>query len=161
MTRSTDVVELLRSQPEGLLVVMRQLAAERDGWVNLQAVVDEDETPDAPPARAGLFAFASGRGPTVPVSSWVPGETTRRGQDPDSVGIQHGSGPKALRRLLQAGVVPPEGSSMLSDHPRRGLVLRLPPATDPATVLAFVFAASDVLAAFALPETWVGIIHRR
>ena len=161
MTRSVDAVEFLRSDPTELLAVMSGLADARDGWVNVQAVVDEDEMPDAAPTRAGLFSLVSGRGPSVPVSSWVPGELTRRGQDPDSLGIQHGAGPKALRRLVQAGVVPPEGSRLLSDHPRRGLVLALAPSTDPTTVLTFALAASDVLTAFPLPETWVGIVHHR
>ncbi|HEY6532764.1 MAG TPA: hypothetical protein VIY72_10685, partial [Acidimicrobiales bacterium] len=119
MARSAEVVEFLRHQPDELLTVMQGLAEHRDGWVNLQAVVDEAETPDAPPARAGLFAMVSGRGPAIPVASWVPGERNRRGQESDSVGIQHGAGPKARFRLREAGVTAPEGSTVLSDHPRR------------------------------------------
>jgi hypothetical protein len=161
VTRSTQIVEFLRGEPAQLLGVMHGLADARDGWVNLQAVVDEDETPDAQPARAGVFALVSGRGPTVPVSSWVPGQHTRRGQEPDSVGIQHGAGPKAARRLVEAGVTPPEGSTLLGDHPRRGLVVELPPGTAPETVLDFVLAASDVLTPFRLPDTWVAIVHHR
>jgi hypothetical protein len=161
VARSTEVVELYRSQPQQLLDVMRGLAEARDGWVNLQAVVDEDETPDAPPARAGLFALVSGRGPSVPVSSWVPGQPTRRGQGPDSLGIQHGAGPKARFRLRDAGVFAPDGATILSDHPKRGLVLSLPAGTSVESVLDLVFAASDVLTPFVLPDTWVGIVHRR
>ena len=161
MARSTEVVELYRSQPDELLGVMHGLAEARDGWVNLQAVIDEDETPDAPPTRAGLFALVSGRGPSVPVSSWVPGEVSRKGQQPDSLGIQHGAGPKARFRLRDAGVFAPDGATILSDHPKRGLVLSLPAGTAPEAVLEFLFAASDVLTPLPLPDTWVGIVHRR
>ena len=50
---------------------------------------------------------------------------------------------------------------MLSDHPRRGLVLSLPNGTLPPIVLAWLFAASDVLAPDPLPDTWVAIVHHR
>ena len=50
---------------------------------------------------------------------------------------------------------------MLSDHPKRGLVLSLPDGTTPTVVLAWLFAACDVLAPDPLPDTWVAIVHRR
>ena len=50
---------------------------------------------------------------------------------------------------------------MLSDHPRRGLVLSLPNGTDPEAVLTWLFDASRVLATDPLPDTWVAIVHRR
>ena len=161
MSRRTEVVHFFRSDPTELLGVLRALARARDGWVNLQAVEDDEGSPDASPARAGLFAFAMARGPRVPISTWVPGEISPKRTEPDSLGIQHGAGPKALRRLLAAGVTPPEGATLLSDHPRRGLVLGLPSGTDPAELLAWLFAASDVLATDPLPDTWVAIVHHR
>jgi hypothetical protein len=161
VARRTDVVDFYRSDPTPLLSVLDELAEARDGWVNLQAVEDEEEAPDAQPARAGIFSLAGGRGPRVPVGTWVPAERGGRRPDPDSIGIQHAAGPKALRQLLAAGVSPPEGAKLLSDHPKRGLVLALADATPPATVLAWLFAACDVLAPDPLPDTWVAIVHRR
>ena len=160
MSRLTDVVHFYRSAPTELLGVLEELGRARDGWVNIQAVEAEEDAPDASPARAGFFAFVSARGPRIPVGTWVPGSEGKR-DEPDSVGIQHAAGPKAFRRLLEAGVKPPEGASMLSDHPRRGLVLTLPHGTPPSVVLDWLFAASAELAADPLPDTWVAIVHRR
>lgn len=162
MAHSTELVRFRRSAPDQLVGILRSLAADRDGWVNIQAVVDEDdEEPDARPARAGVFGLLSGRGPDVPVSTWVPGAATARGPGPDSLGIQHAAGPKALLRLLEAGVQPPEGFRRTADHPRRGLVLEGPAGTDPEVLLQFLLAASDVLATGPLPDTWAASVHRR
>jgi hypothetical protein len=161
VSRRTDIVHFFRSDPAELLGVLNDLGRDRDGWVNIQAVEAEEEAPDAPPARAGMFNFLTARGPRVPVGTWVPGAVGAKRAERDSIGIQHPAGPKANRQLLAAGVNPPEGATLLSDHPRRGLVLSLPNGTDPAVVLAWLFAASAVLAPDPLPETWVAIIHRR
>jgi hypothetical protein len=156
-----ELVHVRRSAPQELLAVMADLAARRDGWINLQADVGDDEGPEPAPARAGAFALFPARGPDVPVCTWVPGPDGRRGPEPDSVGIQHGSGPRALRRLADAGSAPPAGWRMRADHPKRGLVLELPSGTDPATVLTWIFAASDVLAGAELPDQWLAAVHRR
>ena len=162
MSRRTDVVHFFRSDPAELLGVLRELGRDRDGWVNIQAVEpEEDDMPDAPPARAGVFNFLTARGPRIPVGTWVPGEVTSRRTERDSVGIQHPGGPKARFTLRDAGVVPPGGATVLSDHPRRGLVLSLPNGTDPEAVLTWLFEASRVLATEPLPDTWVAIVHRR
>ena len=162
MSRRTDVVHFFRSDPAELLATLEDLGRDRDGWVNLQAVEDdEEEAPDAPPARAGVFNFLTARGPRIPVSTWVPAAVGAKRSEPDSVGIQHGAGPRAFRQLLAAGVTPPEGATMLSDHPRRGLVLALPDGAGPAEILSWLFAASDVLASDPLPDTWVAIVHHR
>jgi hypothetical protein len=161
VSRRTDVVEFFRSDPAQLLTVLDELAVARDGWVNIQAVEDDEEAPDAQPARAGVFSLVGGRGTRVPIGTWVPGERGGRRNDPDSLGIQHAAGPRALRQLSAAGVPPPEGASMLSDHPKRGLVLALADGTPPSVVLAWLFAACDVLTPDPLPDTWVAIVHRR
>lgn len=161
MARRTDVVQFFRSDPTELLGVLDQLDRERDGWVNIQAVEDDEESPDAQPARAGLFSVVGGRGPRIPIGTWVPAERGGRHRDPDSVGLQHHGGPKARFQLVDAGVVPPEGATVLSDHPKRGLVLSLPDGTAPADVLAWLFAASDVLSPGPLPDTWVALVHHR
>lgn len=164
MARSTEVVEFFRSAPDGLVGVLADLAAGHDGWVNIQAVVNpeqEDGGPEARRGRAGLFSLVSGRGPNVPVCTWVPGAPTRHGHEPDSLGIQHGAGPHATEQLVEGGVTFPDGWRRLSDHPKRGLVFELPAGSDPAAVLQWLFAASDVLAPAPLPDLWVAAIHRR
>lgn len=193
---------------------MRELAEQRDGWVNVQAHVPDDESGAAPgtdpwgegpvasgaptgapapgsadhggstpgqvndsaaaaaaddvgglpgtaPVNAGLFGWLSGRGPAVPVATWVPGSVTRRGTEPDSIGIQHGAGPRAFARLAEAGVAVPAGWRRLGDHPRRGLVVELPDGTDPQVALDWCLAACAVLSPAPLPDEWVAVVHRR
>jgi len=43
VSRHTDVVEFFRSDPAELVGVLDGLARTRDGWVNLQAVEDEED----------------------------------------------------------------------------------------------------------------------
>lgn len=161
MSRSVDVVHFRPTDPDELVEVMEALADARDGWVNLQAIVGEDDEADAPPARAGVFGWLSARGPEVPVASWVPGSTTRRGHEPDSLGIQHAAGPRAAVTLADAGLPVPSGWRRVGDHPKRGLVLELPDGVSPRTVLSWALPAMGVLAGRALPDTWVAVVHRR
>jgi hypothetical protein len=164
VSRSTEVVHFRRSDPRQLLEVLDGLAAARDGWVNVQAVLDDDETaaPDAAPGQAGVFGWLSSRGPAVPVATWVPGTTKRNGgHEPDSLGIQHGAGPRAAVTLADAGLPVPSTWRRVGDHPKRGLVMELPDGVDPKTVLEWAFPAMNVLASTPLPDTWVAIVHRR
>ena len=164
MARSRELVRFRPDQADDLLAVLRDLAAHRDGWVNVQADVEDDEEeggPDSRPGRAGVFALFSGRGPSVPIGTWVPGARTAKGDEPDSLGLQHSAGPRAFPRLRDAGVEPPPGFRLAGDHPKRGLVLEGPPGTDPATLLAWLVSASAVLADRPLPDAWVAIAHRR
>ena len=162
MSRPPEVVRFERTDPAALLATMQDLARDRNGWVNLQAVGKEiDDVPDAPPGRAGMFAWLSPRRTVIPVSTWVPGPPTRHGHEPDSLGIEHDAGRFAATQLADAGVPVPSGWRRLGDHPRRGLVLELPEGTEPADVLDWLFRANDVLASTPLPPTWVAVVHRR
>ena len=164
MSRSTEVVRFRPTDTTGLLTVMDELAETRGGWVNLQAVVDDDESPapDARPGRAGVFAWLSSRGPAVPIASWVPGSATRKGgHEPDSLGIQHAAGPHAAVTLADTGLPVPPTWRRVADHPRRGLVVELPDGVSPAAVLDWAFPAMNILAGAPLPDTWVAIVHRR
>jgi hypothetical protein len=95
---------------------MRVMAETGTGWINLSPGLDVDEPP---PPQSALGTLIGGRGPTVPLATWMPA----RGGDPATVGIEHGQGPRALDRLTDDGVPLPEGWHKLQDHPRRGLVV--------------------------------------
>jgi hypothetical protein len=163
MTRSTEVLHFSPTDLAALSTVLDELAATRNGWVNLQALVDdEDMAPDARPGRAGVFAWLSSSGPAVPIASWVPGPTTRKGgHEPDSLGIQHAAGPRAAVTLAEAGLPVPSTWRRVADHPRRGLVMELPDDVTPTMVLDWAFPAMNVLAGAPLPDTWVAVVHRR
>jgi hypothetical protein len=157
----SELLAFTRRDPAPLVEVMRTLAATGEGWVNLQArFPDEDDHAGPQRPRAGVFALFRGRGPTVPVVTWVPAEP---GRTPaiDSLGIQHGAGPRAVAQLDAAGLAVPAGWRTAADHPGRGLVLELPTGTDPAEVLLWSLPAAQVLTDVALPDTWVASIDRR
>ena len=81
----------------------------------------------------------------IPFGTWVPGARKRGGAEPTSLGLQHGSGPKAIWRLRDAGISLPPEWKVLSDHPRRGIVLTLPDETLPEDALDWLLEAAVVL----------------
>ena len=138
---------------------MRGLARDRDGWLNVEPVLDPD---DVPPSGSALFSVFSGRGPDVPLATWVPGEDHGKRVEPTCVGIEHGSGPKAAERLAAAGVAVPEGWRVLQDHRKRGLVVAIPDDADPDAVLDWLLRATATLTALPVTGTWrAGFFLRR
>ena len=160
MGGSSEVVPFTPGDLAPLLARLAEVVQARDGWVNLRPEPDDDE-PAGTPVRAGLFGLVSGRGPRLPVGTWVPGADGGRRPEPDSLGLQHSGGPKAARRLVEAGVTPPDGATVLSDHPRRGLVLAIPRGTRPEVFVGWLLTAARVLSPDPLPDTWSAVIHRR
>jgi hypothetical protein len=154
-----ELFEFDPSAPAGVVGCMRDLARSRDGWVNLQPLVDEE---DIPQMSVGILGWISSRGPAVPKATWVPGETKRNGSiAPDSIGLQHRGGPRARATLAEAGSpIPPEWK-LLSDHPKRGLVIELPAGVMPETIVQWLVAAARILSPIDLPDTWVAAVHRR
>lgn len=162
---SQDQSQLIRFNDAAIAPVtkrMRALLKAQRGWVNFHPLI-EDEDGDSPaemaPVRPGVLGLFSGRGPAIPVATWVPGEKVRKGTAPDSIGIQHGSGPKAARRLREAGITAPASWRVLADHPKRGLVVQIPSGSDPEAVLTWLIAACRELSTVPLPNEWAAIVH--
>lgn len=135
------------SAPAELEAILQALIDAGKGWVNLRPDVADK---DRPPAPSGLGKLFSGRGPAVPVATFVAGGTGKA----HLVGVEHGSGPKARRRLGEAGVRAPAGSEVKSDHARRGLVLAVPATTAAGEIARFLFAAAAGLSIVPLRGTW-------
>ena len=114
-------------------------------WVNLgPELADEAE---APASASGLFgSLFSSRGPAVPLCTWHRGERM--------LGIQHAAGPHAGRR-----VAVPDGWRVTQDHPRRGLVVRVPPDVGDTAVLTWLLAAGAELCPLPCTGRWVAEIR--
>jgi hypothetical protein len=154
-----ELIDFDPSAPEAVVARMRELAQRRDGWVNLQPAVDEA---DVPQTSVGLLGWISAKGPAVPEATWVPGEKRRNGVAmPDSIGLQHRGGPRARATLAEAGAPIPAGWKVLSDHPKRGLVIELPDGTDPKEVVDWLTLAARVLSPIDLPSQWLAAVFRR
>ena len=123
---------------------MDGLAQAGSGWINLSPALDDDE--ELPP-RSATFGIFSGRGPDVPLCTWVPGT-------PSQVGIQHGAGTKAVPLLRDLGQPVPQGWRVTGDHPRRGLVVTLPPDATNEAALDWLLGAGGALAAHLKLAGW-------
>ncbi len=88
-------------------------------------------------------------------------QTQRRAPRADSIGLQHRGGPKARFTLADAGTPIPAGWKLLSDHPKRGLVIELPDGVAPEEIVQWLVTAARVLSPMELPHRWVAAVHRR
>ena len=113
------------------------------GWINLQPGVAEEHLP---PPTGSLFGLFSARGPMIPLCTWHPGER--------SAGVQHATGPKVAKR-----VDIPAGWRIVQDHPRRGLVVRVPVGVPDVDVLRWLVAVGDHLCAVPTTGQWLAELH--
>lgn len=112
------------------------------GWVNVRPEVDD---PPDPPSRGWFGSVFGSRGPVVPLATWHPGER--------SAGVQHDTGSRLARR-----VDVPAGWRVVQDHPRRGLVLRVPAGVVDADVLAWLVAVGTDLCPVPGSGRWIAEI---
>ena len=148
-----EVIEWSDDDVSPVVAVVAELQRAGAGWVNLDPAVDPD---DAPPPRGGLGAVLSRRGPDVPRATWVAAAPPDR----PSVGIQHGSGHRAMSLLADFHLAPPAGLRVIQDNPRRGLVAEVP-TDDLTAVLEWLVAAATALSTVTLTGAWRAEIHRR
>ena len=150
-------VELTADDRGAVLAEMEVLARDRSGWVNLAPHVD----PELVPSPGGLAAAFSARGPSVPLATWVPGRLSRRGDEPSSLGVQHPLGTRALPTLTELGIRVPEGYRMVSDNPKRGLVLEAAAPGEPGEVLDWMIRVTGGTCPIEFDGRWLaGIVTR-
>jgi len=139
-----EQIDFMLADRATVLARMEQLAESKKGWINLSPALDEDEEP---PPRSSTFGLFSGRGPDVPLCTWVPGP-------PVEIGIQHGTGTKAVRVLRDLGEPVPNGWRVTQDHSRRGLVVLIPDGTTDEQVLDWLLKAGTALASHLKLAGW-------
>jgi len=136
-----DVVEL----PGGDIT---PLLERLDGavFVNLRPGVDADEVPP----RSGLAQLFGNRGPTVPLATWTP----------DEIGLQHMAGQRAVPFLADRGIAVPDEWYIVSDHPKRGLVLRVYDAP-PDVTLRWLVRAATATCPLQITGPWHAVVRTR
>jgi hypothetical protein len=155
---TVELVEFVPGEGDhGIAEIMADLA-DGSGWLTLDPAFDEDFPP---PQQTTFGRMVSGRGPAVPRANWVPADLDRRRPEPVSVGILHGTGPKAISRLAEKGIVVPERWKVVADHPKRGVVAWVPVDVAHREVLAWTCAAARALTRVPLEEQWRVAVHRR
>ena len=140
-----------------MLALMDEVARDPGAWVNLEPAMDPEADP---PPSSSLFGIFSAVGPAVPVCTWVPGKRRGERTEPMSLGVEHGSGPRAVARLEARGVTVPAGWRVRQDHPRRGLVLEAPADQDHDSVLDWLLRAGPALSVVPLTGTWLAAVFR-
>lgn len=115
-------------------------------FVNLRPEVDEAEVP----VRSGLSQILGNRGPTVPLATWTP----------DEIGLQHMAGQRAVPFLTDHGVAVPDEWYVVSDHPKRGLVLRVYD-TSPEVALRWLVRAATAVCPLPIPGPWHAVVRTR
>jgi hypothetical protein len=80
------------------------------------------------------------------LATWHPGER--------SAGIEHSTGPKVARR-----VDVPTGWRVIQDHPRRGLVVRVPAEVADAEVLRWLVELGEALSQVPTSGRWIAEVH--
>lgn len=130
------------------------------GWINIEPRLPEDVLAQMPP-RSGLGAWFSGRGPQLPMATWMPSSVSGRRLVPAQVGIEHGTGRNALDRLKESGHPMPEAWTRRQDHAKHGIVAELSADVAPADVVSWLVEATASLSeAISLGDRWQAVIHR-
>jgi hypothetical protein len=155
--RAVDRFEFTPADLSRLLEVVGWLAAHRDGWLNLLPGVD---TPTEPVETAGLFAIFGSSQPPVSMCTWMPPGRGRHALDEVTVGIMHGMGKKVLPDLVAAGLGVPPGWRVWGDHPRRGLVVRIPTTVADREVLGWTLAAGAQLCTVPTTGGWQAEVYQ-
>lgn len=153
-----EAFEFRGDDPVRLVQVMEAISAERSGWVNLLAGVRPE---DAPAPASALGAIFGAEVAAAPICTWVPGAASRRGLEPDRIGIQHASGPRAVMRLADQGLELPAGWRCAQDHSRRGLVVLVAADEAPEDVARWLIRAGTLLSTLPLSGEWRAEVYRR
>ena len=125
-----------------VVVCMAKLASAGDGWINLiPRIADEEERPTS----LGFLTLFSGGSSGLTMCTWIPGSHNRRGPTLPSLGISHVTSRRAVARLSSLGLAIPPAWRVEQDHPRRGLVLRVPFEESHEELLAWAIRAVGAL----------------
>jgi len=140
--RQIERVEFSLDELRRLVASMARLAEAGDGWINLiPRIGDEDERPTS----LGFFTLFGGGATGVTMCTWIPGSRQRRRDRQPSLGITHVTGRRAVAQLRSLAVPIPETWLVEQDHPRRGLILRLPCDEPHEEVLVWALRAVSAL----------------
>jgi len=160
VSRVEQTIRFSRGHHDSVVSAMKSLDASGEGWINIGPWLS-DEVMAEVPVRTGLGAWFSGRGPQVPMATWMPSNSTGRRTTAAQVGVEHGSGPNALARLREAGHAMPEGWVPRQDHGKHGIVAELPTDVVPDDVIDWLIVAITGLSDLVpVGAHWRAVVHR-
>jgi hypothetical protein len=125
-----------------VLASMARLADAGDGWINVVPRIAGDEER---PTTLGFLTMLSGGGPALTMCTWTPGKRDEARPGAARLGITHVTGRRAVGTLHSLAIPLPRDWAVEQDHPRRGLVVRLPAGVAHDQVLAWALRAVAAL----------------
>jgi len=160
VSRVEQTIRFSRGNTESVVAAMTDLTTAREGWINIEPWLSDDVLAEVP-VRSGMGAWFSGRGPHVPMATWMPPMAGGRRATPAQIGVEHGTGPNALARLREAGIAMPEGWVRRQDHAKHGIVAELHPDVMPDEVVDWLLRAISELS-YLVPagDRWRAVVHR-
>lgn len=153
--RQIERVEFTVDELTQIVARMARLAGAGDGWINLiPRMTDDDERPTS----LGFFALFGG-GTGVTMCTWIPGDDHQPERNQTNLGISHTTGRRAVAELHSLAVPVPETWIVDQDHPRRGLILRVPADEPHEQVLLWALRAVAALSAPGPIRRWRADIY--
>lgn len=134
-----------RGDSSSVVAAMAEIAAApgAGGWVNVGPALTDEQAAQVPP-NSGLAAWFSGRGPAVAMGTWMPPSVGSR-SGAAQVGVEHGQGPNALKRLREAGLELPHGWQKRQDHAKHGVVIELGGDVELSAIVEWIVEAVTIL----------------
>jgi hypothetical protein len=149
--REIKRIEFSIDELTSVVASMEGLAVAGDGWINLLPKINDD---DERPSVLGFFTLFSGGGTGVTMCTWIPASRERRGRNQPSIGITHATGRRVVAQLGLLGFPVPATWFVEQDHPRRGLVMRVPADEPNEEVLTWALRATEVLSVAGPIRAW-------
>ena len=151
--RRVEHIEFTPMVTGEVVAKMDQLAAARDGWINLLPGVPEEMVGDIPrPTTLGSL-FGTGQ-PEVAMVTFMPAPPKGRTSDRETFGFMHGVGHKAMPALQQEGLGLPDGWRLRQDHVRRGMIVELPVGESHEDALAYALRVGGALCVAPMTGSW-------
>jgi len=156
-TAPPDRLEVPADALGPVVAALDQLAEEGGGWINLFPEVEEQDVERVTPSAVTLLFRAAG--PPIPQATIIAPTRGRRGGAPAQVGVAHGVGTKILPGLTTAGVGLPDGWTLVQDHVRRGLVVRVDEGFAAEQVVAWAVEVATAVCPVPLTGGWLAEVH--
>ncbi|MCY4067862.1 MAG: hypothetical protein OXE79_01970 [Acidimicrobiaceae bacterium] len=156
---SSETIDFTTGDTDAVLRQMEALAQRGDGsgWINIGPGLREDQI-EKLPRPSPLGGWFSGRGPVVPMATWTP-PSTGRSPSPTLLGVQHGSGPKALNRLREAGAPLPDRWRKIQDHAKNGIVVQPSAEASHQEMLQWLLKVCWALCPIDVEDHWLAEVH--
>ncbi|CAN5683439.1 MAG: hypothetical protein ACR2JF_13765 [Iamia sp.] len=153
-----DQIEFGRGAPEPAVAAWAELIEEGTGWMNLMPEVEEEDAAAVTPSPVAAIFRAPG--PPIPQVTLMAPTTGRRGDKPAQLGLTHGVGTRVVPRLAAEEIHLPPGWTVVQDHVRRGVVLKLADPVDAAWTVGWALKAAEVLCPIPVTGAWLAEVHR-